>query len=131
MRTEQKEYRIATNEAVMRALGISQLAHLAERVDLVMLPNELPMLTIRAYVEETPPECHLPPLGGFDLDAACREALERVHEHIRWCAAAARVETKNAFQDARSSLYQRWVDGAGTDKEYCKVISELFSEVKS
>lgn len=125
MNTEQKEYRLATKEAVMRALGISQLAHLAERVDLVMLPNELPLLTIRAYVEETAPECHLPPFGGFDLDAACGEALERVNEQIRWTAAAARVETKNAFQDARLAFYRRWLDGAATYKECFKVVEEI------
>lgn len=122
--TTTKEYRIATNEAVLRALGISHLREIAY-AKLTMIPGELPMLTLDMYVEETTPECHLPSLEGFDLDKACSEALERVQSHIGWIASAARVETKNAFQDAWLQFYRRWLDGAATYKECFKLVEEF------
>lgn len=111
MNESSQQFRIANNQAVMRALGIEHLGHMATRITLEMEAGSFPQLTVHMHVAETDPACHLHPHGSaepFDLDRACQEALGRVNQHIRWLASAARVETKNDFQDARLSLYRRW-----------------------
>lgn len=82
MKTTTETRNIATNQDVLRALGIKDK-------DLISLTLEMkghgtfPTLTLVKLLRETDPADHI---GGIDLDRMCQEALARVRRHIDYAA---------------------------------------------
>lgn len=82
MKTLTETRPLATNDAVLRALGIKDKDLISVTLELEG-HDTLPTLTLVKLLRETDPVDHI---GGLDLDAMCQEALARVRRHINTVA---------------------------------------------
>lgn len=106
MKTITETRPLATNDAVLRALGIKDK-------DLISVTLELegydmpPTLTLVKLLRETDPVDHI---GGLDLDAMCKDALARVRRHINTVAdrhLAVMLRSWVRYQDAHPEKRER------------------------
>lgn len=106
MKTLTETRPLATNAAVLRALGIKDKYLISVTLEMGG-DNKLPKLTLVRALHETDPVDHI---GGLDLDAMCKDALARVRRHINTVAdrhLAVMLRSWVRYQDAHPEKRER------------------------